>query len=580
MYEKSLTWAADFESTVEIQYLAEGKVRVWAWAVECLEEPERKYRGETIDEFFEFFKGKRATIYFHNLKFDGSFILDYLLRKGYPAYPLVWKDKPTEPHVETLIDGHGQFYWLQFIDKTTKTNLNFKDSLKKYRMELEKVAKIFKIPGKTELKLGYRPLNREVIQEEWDRVEGDVRILATAMRWQMTQGLNKLTIAADAKAAYERIMGREVVHMKHPHLPEDIDALIRPGYRGGWTFLNPIYKEEFLENVWVLDVNSMYPGVMSSTHGEWLPYGFPRPVDEDYQLREGEVDMVLVDAMPVLKEGAIPWIHYKHVLEHTSEEYIYDCERPLPFVFTRPDLDLFDLTYESDYWNFKGRLVFKAEQNQFTPYISYWNKIKQESDLTGDEGMRQLAKDMMNNLSGRFALNPNREGKLPSFDPIKNKIVYTPLEVKTKPWYVPTSAFITANARKRIVMDAMKFGDDFVYADTDSLHIINGDKYNLEDMIQIDPRELGYYKIEEVWKKAKYLRPKAYYHEGRTINLKKKDKEIKCGGLPEEAKKTLDLKEFFIGAELEGKKAGKVVPGGYLLKETTFKIKKKEWGYL
>ena len=85
MYEKSFTWAADFESTVEIQYLAEGKVRVWAWAVECLEEPERKYRGETIDEFFEFFKGKRATIYFHNLKFDGSFILDYLLRKGYPA---------------------------------------------------------------------------------------------------------------------------------------------------------------------------------------------------------------------------------------------------------------------------------------------------------------------------------------------------------------------------------------------------------------------------------------------------------------------------------------------------------------
>ena len=62
--------------------------------------------------------------------------------------------------------------------------------------------------------------------------------------------------------------------------------------------------------------------------------------------------------------------------------------------------------------------------------------------------------------------------------------------------------------------------------------------------------------------------------------MKKKDKEIKCGGLPEEAKLKLDLKEFFIGAELEGKKAGKVVPGGYLLKETTFKIKKKEWGYL
>lgn len=581
MYEKTYTWAADFESTVEIQYLAERKVRIWLWAVECIEEPVLKARGETIEEFFNFFKGKHATIYFHNLKFDGSFILDYLLRKGYPSYPLTWANKPREAHVESLIDGHGQFYWLQYINRDERTNLTFKDSLKKYRMELESVATIFKIPGKTPLKLGYRFLNREVTQEEWERVEGDVRILATAMRWQLSQGLTKLTIAADAKCAYERICGKDVVGYKHPHLPIEIDDLIRPAYRGGWAYLNPFYKEKLIHGVWVFDVNSMYPGVMASMHGEWLPYGFPRAVEKNYQLREDEVDIILVDAQPILKDDVLPWLHYKNVLNHSNEEYIYNCEIPLPFAFTRPDLELFEETYESDYWNVKARIVFKAEQNQFTKYINVWNEIKQESALKGDEGMRQLAKDMMNNLSGRFALNPKRESKLPYFDYGKDRVAYQNLESTTKPWYVATSAFITANARKMIVRDAMKFGSDFVYADTDSLHILNGDNYDIESILHIDKVKLGYYKLEEIWEDAKYLRPKAYYHRKPRISKDpKKQKEIKCGGLPHEARKDLDLKEFFIGAEIDGKKAGKVVPGGYLLKDTTYKIKEKEWAYL
>ncbi|MGN1371248.1 MAG: DNA polymerase [Candidatus Coprovivens sp.] len=31
---------------------------------------------------------------------------------------------------------------------------------------------------------------------------------------------------------------------------------------GGFTYLNPIYKEKIVENINVLDVNSLYPSVM------------------------------------------------------------------------------------------------------------------------------------------------------------------------------------------------------------------------------------------------------------------------------------------------------------------------------
>lgn len=575
MREYRLAWGADFETTVEIQYLAEGRVYVWAWAVQCVQDPDTKARGETIESFFEFFKNKKADIYFHNLKFDGMFILDYLLRSGYPAMEFTFKDKPKEPHVETMIDGHGAVYRIDLYDG--KTHLAFYDSMKKYRMPLESVASIFRIPGKTPLKLGYRFIGREVTDEEWERVENDVGILCEAMRFQKEQGLNRITVASDAKDAYVEMTGKEVIARRHPRLSYELDEALRPAYKGGYVYLNEPYRGKVIHDVWVFDENSKYPAIMKGVHGELLPRGMPRWVDQDYVLEENEVDIWDVTLDLHLKKNKLPWIHYNNHPGHLNVEYIIEEEDPMRMMFATPDWELLHECYECDVIGFNGRWVFWAEKGQFDSYVNYWMGVKERASLEGNGGRRQQAKDMMNNLSGRFALNPNRESKVPYFDKEADMVKFQTVKKIVAPWYVPTSIFITSYGRNRIVHDAMRFGDDFVYADTDSLHILNYEKHKHWFEKECHPTHLGYYGLEDKWEDAKYIRAKAYMHQHpippeATPEQIRKLREVKCGGLPDKAKEHVNFDNFHVGSELEGKLAGRVVPGGYLLRDTTFKI--------
>ena len=70
-------YACDFETTV---YEGQDYTEVWlSGAIELYTDTPHVFGS--IDGLFDFFKKQRANIiaYFHNLKFDGSFILDYLL---------------------------------------------------------------------------------------------------------------------------------------------------------------------------------------------------------------------------------------------------------------------------------------------------------------------------------------------------------------------------------------------------------------------------------------------------------------------------------------------------------------------
>ena len=71
----------------------------------------------------------------------------------------------------------------------------------------------------------------------------------------MTQGSNALN-------NYKEIIGKNMFNHLFPKLEYDIDKDLRKAYRGGFTYLNPIYKEKDVKNGVVLDVNSLYPSLM------------------------------------------------------------------------------------------------------------------------------------------------------------------------------------------------------------------------------------------------------------------------------------------------------------------------------
>ena len=75
-----ISYTADFETTTDAK-----DCRVWAYALCNINDPSEFYWGTTFEEFIEFCQHpkKNYTLYFHNLKFDGSFIISWLLRNGF-----------------------------------------------------------------------------------------------------------------------------------------------------------------------------------------------------------------------------------------------------------------------------------------------------------------------------------------------------------------------------------------------------------------------------------------------------------------------------------------------------------------
>ena len=84
-HKKYNTYCCDFETTPYNQYLEEGKTRVYLWCLMNVDETFSKY-GIDLPSFFSLLtelKEDNILIYFHNLTFDGEFILWYLLENGF-----------------------------------------------------------------------------------------------------------------------------------------------------------------------------------------------------------------------------------------------------------------------------------------------------------------------------------------------------------------------------------------------------------------------------------------------------------------------------------------------------------------
>ena len=70
-----MKFTADFETITNPE-----DCRVWAWAACNIDNIEEKHYGNDIESFLEWCSNKSDTsIYFHNLKFDGQFIISYLI---------------------------------------------------------------------------------------------------------------------------------------------------------------------------------------------------------------------------------------------------------------------------------------------------------------------------------------------------------------------------------------------------------------------------------------------------------------------------------------------------------------------
>ena len=594
-----MLYTADFETTTN-----EEDCRVWAWGVCEIGNPDYFKHGNTIEGFFDYMeRSENSTFYFHNLKFDGEFLMVYLFEHGF-KHVHERTDEDTKTFT-TLISDAGQFYSIKIIfEKKGKRTKYVKiyDSLKILPFSVAQIAKGFNLPI-SKLEIDYtKPREKGYIltPEEVDYLRNDVDIVARALHVLFEQGLDRMTQGSNALHDYKRTVGKKEFERWFP-VP-DYDHDVRQSYKGGFTYLNPTYKNKDIGEGIVLDVNSLYPSVM---HDKPLPFGEGVYFDGQYQFDSlYNLYVQMFTCQFELKPGYIPTIQLKNNLSFIPTQYLTSSDgEEVTICLTSVDLELFFEHYNVYNIEYHSGWKFKSTMGLFTEYIDKWTRVKIESTRNGNKAMRTLAKLMLNALYGKFALNPNVQGKIPYYDNGIIRYSKGPKETRS-PIYIPVGTFITAWARHKTITSAQKVYGMFAYADTDSLHLdlklpaelsrmtneelerlttADLQRYGvpIPDDFIVDPYALGAWKIESRFTRARFLRQKSYIEDwnppetwGNPETYNKELLNITCAGMPQGCYPFVTWENFHEGATYAGKLQPKHVPGGIVLKDIDFTIKK------
>ena len=294
-------FACDFETTVfEGQQFTE----VWSSAfVELFDPTETVTIHGCIEDTIQYFaKAKfNSLLYYHNLKFDGSFIIDYLLRNGYTQ---AFDIDGTECHAidNKYMDNKTFKYTItemgQWFTITIKVNNHFieiRDSLKLLPFSLRQISDAFKTKHK-KLDMEYegrRYKNCPISDSEKEYIKNDVLVLKEALEFMFEQGHKELTIGSCCLKEFKELFNKKyclskedyegffpdlenVTLDKNIYGSENADAYIRKSYKGGWCYVVPSRANKVIDKGLTGDVNSLYPYSMHSSSGNRFPIGLPK----------------------------------------------------------------------------------------------------------------------------------------------------------------------------------------------------------------------------------------------------------------------------------------------------------------
>lgn len=626
------TYVADFETTV---YEGQTSTEVWAAAIVELNTEDVEI-FHSIEDFYNRLlaeKGRDLIVYFHNLKFDGTFILDYLLGELHYVQSethdsrdvTTFKfDKRNEMANRTLIysiNSLGQWYTITI--KIDDRYIQFRDSLKLLPFSVEKIGKSFETKHKKSKieYTGYRYAGCEITDEEKFYISNDVLVVKEALEIMFKEGHRELTIGSCCLKEYKKLVNPKVFDDMFPDLtkyeihrddiPEqNAEQYIRKSYKGGWCYLAHGKEHKRYTNGTTADVNSLYPSMMHSESGNYYPVGYPEFWYGNYipeeALKPNRYYFIRIRTQFRIKKGKLPFIQIKDNLLYKSTESletsdIYSPRHNKYFEFHK-DLDgnirvasvvltltMTDYELIKEHYNLYNTEIlsgcwFFAEKGIFDTYIDKYKKIKQES--TG--AVKTLAKLYLNNLYGKMSTGTYNSFKVAYMKEDESLGFFIVPSNDKKPIYIPVGSAITSYARCFTIRAAQAnyYGVDkrgFIYADTDSIHCdlppdqIKG--------IKIHDSDFCCWKIENEWDVGYFERQKTYIEHTIKEDMKPVETpyyNIKCAGMPERCKQEfisgLDsgeyvLEDFTIGLTLSGKLLPKRIKGGTILVDTTYEMR-------
>lgn len=577
-------FVGDFETTV---YKGQVNTEVWASAsVELFTEDVNIFHS--IADQFNYFKSLKCNVvcYYHNLKFDGSFWLSYLLvdlgfkhaaENAEDLQNFKWI-KPKEMQNNTLAYGISDLgQWYRIIVKVGGHIIELRDSLKLLPFSVKRIGQSFQTKHK-KLDMeyaGFRYAGCEITEEEKQYITNDVLVIKEAMEIMFNEGHKKLTIGSCCLSEYRQIIGNYQYTENFPDVYDipinksiygydNAGLYIKQSYHGGWCYLVEGKENKIFHNGTTADVNSLYPSMMSSESGNRFPVGKPYFWTGNYIPDDADSPctyfFIRIRTRFYIKPGKLPFIQIKNSLLYkpntmlkTSDVYnpadkkyythYYNLDGELvpatvTMTLTQTDFTLLKEHYNLVDFQILDGCIFQAEVGIFDDYIEKYKKIKLESK----GAKRELAKLFLNNLYGKMASSTDSSFKVAYVKEDKSIGFYTIKANDKKPGYIPVGSAITSYARNFTIRTAQKnyHGIDspgFIYADTDSIHCdLKPDE--IEGIVE-HPKNFCCWKLESCWDDAIFVRQKTYIE-----HITHEDKEpienpyynVKCAGMPERSK--------------------------------------------
>nr|DAI50517.1 MAG TPA: DNA polymerase B [Caudoviricetes sp.] len=602
---------ADFETTV---YEGQKFTEVWAAAVVKLWDDNVEIL-HSLPDFLSYMFAQKTNIvcYFHNVKFDGNFLLDYLLRNGY-TWNRVAEGKMLNKQFKCAISDRGP--WYSITVKMHNMVIEFRDSYKLLPFSVKRIGKGFQTKHqKLDMEYeGFRYAGCVITDKEKEYIRNDVLVVKEALEIMFERGHQKLTIGSccleEFKSTYDKIDYKNFFpDLTEVEIDEEIygecnaDRYIRHSYRGGYCYLVKGKENRTYTNGWTADINSSYPSNMSSESGNRYPVGMPKFWQGDIpNLPAQSYYFVRIKCRFKIKEGMLPTVQIKGSFLYNGTDYlttsdIYDYssgtykryymrkgklhDTQITMTMTCVDYELFLQHYDVYDLQVLDGCWFRTEIGLFDEYMYKYKAIKESSQ--GAE--RELAKLYLNNLYGKFSANDSSSYKVPYINK-KNVLGFELVEEhEKKPGYIAIGSAITSYARRFVINAAQANfhgveNDGFIYCDTDSIHCSG----NPEDCkgIKVHPTNFCAWKLESYWDSAIFVRQKTYIehitHENG-IRIDKPYYSIRCAGMSEDAKqefiKEHTVEEFREGLKLkEGLKPIRM-PGGVLLVKKGYDMRPK-----
>lgn len=485
-----LTYFGDFETTTINE---NNEVKVYLWV---LLRGKRVYQGTTIESFMEkLMSMSDSIIYFHNLKFDFSYIHYYLIKNDIDY---------------SICEKKGTIYNVKI------NNVELRDSMNFMPMSLREVGeKYCEVYHKTSIdyEVDY---DHVATQEEIDYCINDCRVLEEGLT-NYIKTIEQVLIEANCQHTISRINRRltnagiafdafkELSDFDKccPKTTQVEYELLKGAYKGGYVYSNP---QGIVKDVQMIDCNSMYPFIYSTIE---MPYGKPITCLSFEDVSRFKFYVVGILIKYELKEGYIPIIgggvgKYGGINYRSSSNGEYE-----ELVVCSTDLNLIREFYDCEIEFLWGK-GFETKPYFFKEYADIFIKFKNK--YKGIQ--RAVAKVFLNSPYGKTAMNGMNEIKGYKIDEEGVSSYVRGYEIDDHAYqYLPMAIAITAGARNLLLTTAKKIGfKNVYYMDTDSIKF----KYK-ETGIAYNDNVLGDWKDEGRCSLFKTISPKkyVYYHDHR-----------------------------------------------------------------